>query len=99
MPVHPVYQVQDWDAAEGAIDWQRMITFLEQVKATGEIPADHHSHDHLNEQKAVPIGDDFSTHWREQFEEAKRKRAERGEARIVWGLVDGFLLYWHPVSR
>jgi hypothetical protein len=91
--------VQDWDAAPGAIDWQRLISFLQQVKETGEIPRDHRSHDHLNEQKDLPIPTELRDKWVHVFEGLKKQRqVEEGE-RIVWGLVDGFLLYWSPVGR
>lgn len=31
--MHPEYNVQDWDSAEGAIDWPRMIRTLREVRA------------------------------------------------------------------
>lgn len=96
VPVHPVYNVQDWDAAPGAIDWARLVPFLEHIKEAGEIPADHRSHDHLNEQKEVPVPEEVLERWRTAFEELRRTRAEAGE-RLIWGLVDGFLLYWDKV--
>ncbi|KAJ7232773.1 hypothetical protein B0H12DRAFT_1144845 [Mycena haematopus] len=96
VPVHPVHNVQDWDAAPGAIDWPRLISFLREVKATGEIPADHRSHDHLNEQKDLPIPDTVRDCWIARFESLRAKRAADGGDDVVWGLVDGFLLYWHP---
>ncbi|KAF7315250.1 Fumarate reductase [Mycena indigotica] len=89
VPIHPIHNVQDWDAAPGAIDWPRLIAFLRQVKATGEIPADHRSHDHLNEQKDVPIPAELRDHWISAFEPLNTDDT-------IWGLVDGFLLYWHP---
>ncbi|KAJ7668469.1 hypothetical protein DFH06DRAFT_1181813 [Mycena polygramma] len=95
VPVHPVHNVQDWDAAPGAIQWPRMITFLREVKATGEIPADHRSHDHLNEQKDLPIPEDVRARWTAVFEGLRAQRAAADDEEIVWGLVDGFLLYWH----
>ncbi|KAF8893914.1 P-loop containing nucleoside triphosphate hydrolase protein [Infundibulicybe gibba] len=94
VPVHPIHQVQDWDAAPGAISWDRLVAFLKHVKKTGKIPPDHRSHDHLNEQKLVKVDDTVKKRWREVFEKIKKERAEGEE--IVWGLVDGFLLYWHP---
>ncbi|KAJ7502854.1 P-loop containing nucleoside triphosphate hydrolase protein, partial [Mycena galericulata] len=96
VPMHPVHNVQDWDAAPGAIAWPRMISFLREVKATGEIPPDHRSHDHLNEQKDIPIPVDVRDRWVSVFEGLAAKRAADGGEQIVWGLVDGFLLYWHP---
>ncbi|KDQ49362.1 hypothetical protein JAAARDRAFT_42925 [Jaapia argillacea MUCL 33604] len=99
IPMHPVYNVQDWDDPVGAIDWQRLVAFLKYVRQTGNIPGDHRSHDHLNEQKEVPIGDGLAKNWREHFEKAMIEREKRGAEegeRIIWGLLDGFLLYWDP---
>ncbi|KAF8909851.1 P-loop containing nucleoside triphosphate hydrolase protein [Mucidula mucida] len=95
VPYHPKYKVQDWDAAPGAIDWPRMIEFLRQVKATGVIPEEHYSHDHLNEQKAVPVNSAVKDKWRTEFQRIKEDNLKAGR-RVIWGLVDGFLLYWHP---
>lgn len=33
IPIHPEYGVQDWDSAEGAIDWPRMINALREVRS------------------------------------------------------------------
>ncbi|THV06701.1 P-loop containing nucleoside triphosphate hydrolase protein [Dendrothele bispora CBS 962.96] len=95
VPFHPIYQVQDWDAPAGAISWPRMIDFLRHVKETGAIPVDHRSHDHLNEQKQVPLEDLVREQWKFVFENIQKKAEARGE-KVIWGLVDGFLLYWHP---
>ncbi|KAJ3847538.1 P-loop containing nucleoside triphosphate hydrolase protein [Lentinula lateritia] len=95
VPVHPVYNVQDWDAPTGAIQWPRMVDSLEEVKKTGVIPPEHISHDHLNEQKDVPLNDGLMLRWSRVFDEMQQN-AERGGVKIIWGLVDGFLLYWHP---
>ncbi|KAG6866673.1 hypothetical protein C0991_000783 [Blastosporella zonata] len=95
VPVHPIHNVQDWDAAPGAILWPKLIQFLREVKTTGKIPADHQSHDHLNEQKDIKIGDSVRDMWIESFETMRKEREQRGEEKIIWGLVDGFLLYWN----
>ncbi|KIM45070.1 hypothetical protein M413DRAFT_8407 [Hebeloma cylindrosporum] len=94
VPVHPVHNVQDWDAAPGAIDWPRLVTFLHHVKEIGEIPPDHRSHDHLNEQKEIAVDDAVREKWIHEFQRLKERWTTEGE-RVVWGLVDGFLLYWH----
>jgi nicotinamide/nicotinate riboside kinase len=96
IPTHPVYGVQDWDAAPGAIDWPLLTSFLRRVKATGNIPPDHRSHDHLNEQKEVPVDKALQEKWEAAFAKFKAQQNSKG-TKIVWGLVDGFLLYWHPV--
>ncbi|KAH9940469.1 P-loop containing nucleoside triphosphate hydrolase protein [Epithele typhae] len=98
VPVHPVYGVQDWDKAEGAIQWDRMVKALDavrSVKSSGEIPPEHVSHDHLNEQKDVPIDDALFQRWKATFEKIEEEHQERGEV-LKWVMVDGFLLYWHP---
>ncbi|TFK74547.1 P-loop containing nucleoside triphosphate hydrolase protein [Pluteus cervinus] len=96
VPVHPIYKVQDWDAAPGAISWPRLVKFLRHIKETGEIPPDHRSHDHLNEQREVMLSEEVKQRWIEVFEGLKKEREGNGKERVIWGLVDGFLLYWHP---
>lgn len=69
-----------------------------QVKRTGVIPPEHVSHDHLNEQKDIPIDDVIYQKWKVQFERIAQQHHEKGE-QVKWVIVDGFLLYWHPVRR
>jgi len=93
VPYHPTYNVQDWDDAPGAIQWPRLESALKHVREHGSLPEGHYSHDHLNEQKKVPISDDILRHWSDKFsaiEESWRVK----DVRIVWALLDGFLLYW-----
>ncbi|KAI9066583.1 Flavocytochrome c [Trametes sanguinea] len=94
--VHQDDFAPDWDRAEGAIDWPRMIKALDEVRRTGEIPPEHVSHDHLNEQKDVPIEDAVFRRWSAHFQQVDRQHRENGEE-VKWVLVDGFLLYWHPL--
>jgi hypothetical protein len=98
VPIHPKWNVQDWDAPSGAIDWPRLVSFLQDVRSTGEIPPDHRSHDHLNEQKDIPIGEEVAERWRRSFESLETEMKGKGE-RVIWGLVDGFLLYWNEVRH
>jgi len=93
VPVHPVHNVADWDAPQGAIDWPRLRAFLKRVKEDGVIPPDHRSHDHLNEQKNIPLTDSAYQELRTRFHEVEDEQRKKG-IRILWGLVDGFLLYW-----
>ncbi|KAG9309341.1 hypothetical protein JVU11DRAFT_10577 [Chiua virens] len=96
IPIHPVYNVGDWDSPQGAIDWPRLRAFLKKVKADGVIPPDHRSHDHLNEQKKIPLTDSAYREFRNGFQEVEEEQRKKG-IRIIWGLVDGFLLYWDKV--
>lgn len=97
MPIHPEYGVQDWDDAPGAIEWPRMRTFMKDIKETGVIPGSHMSHDHLNEQKIVSLSNEEFDRWREMFANLTKHYEEKKGEKIVWGLVDGFLLYWDEV--
>ncbi|KAF9648565.1 P-loop containing nucleoside triphosphate hydrolase protein [Thelephora ganbajun] len=95
IPIHPVYGVQDWDSPAGCIQWDRMVSFLRKVRASsGEIPPDHHSHDHLNEQKEVIASPDVIKRWTEEFRRIGEEREKEGE-KVIWVLLDGFLLYWN----
>ncbi|KAG1777988.1 P-loop containing nucleoside triphosphate hydrolase protein [Suillus placidus] len=93
IPYHPVHKVQDWDSAPTAIDWPKLQEFVKQVKQTGEIPPEHKSVDHLNKQTELPITKESEAHWKEVFS----RLAEKSSDKVVWALVDGFLLYWDPV--
>ncbi|KAG8732845.1 ribosylnicotinamide kinase [Ceratobasidium sp. 428] len=91
--MHPVYQVQDWDDAPGAIDWPRLRASLKHVKESGDLPQSHYSHDHLNEQKVVPIPQDSVERWAKRFKAISDQWSDKG-FNIIWALLDGFLLYW-----
>src|SRR6185369_437548 len=93
----PVYNVQDWDSAPTAILWPRLVEFLKQIKQTGVIPPDHRSHDHLNDQTLVPVDQDLKDQWTDTFKALNTTQEDTG-IEITWGLIDGFLLYWHPVN-
>ncbi|THH14807.1 hypothetical protein EW146_g5586 [Bondarzewia mesenterica] len=88
LPIHPTLGVQDWDSAPTAIDWPRMRAFLYRVKESACIPADHISHDHLNEQTHIPVPTEVYERWKGDFETIQKEMGGKGK-RIVWGLVDG----------
>jgi len=95
IPIHPVYGIQDWDSAATGIQWDSMVSFLGKVRATGgDIPPGHHSHDHLNEQKEVPVHSGVIEKWTEEFRRIGEERGKIGE-KVTWVLLDGFLLYWN----
>ena len=96
MPIHPTLG-QDWDTAPTAIAWPRLRAFLRTVKRIGRIPDDHASHDHLNEQRPVPLSDAVAARCQAEIAAAQREAEVASGARVVWGLVDGFLLYWDQV--
>ena len=84
--------MQVWDAPLGVIDRSCLVSFLQDVKSMGKLPPDHGGHDHLNEQKDIPIGEEVTEWWRHSFKLLETKIKGKGEC-VIWGLVDGFLLY------
>jgi nicotinamide/nicotinate riboside kinase len=79
------------------MQWDQMVSFLQKVRASsGEIPPDHYSHDHLNEQGEVPVSPGVIERWTEEFRRIGEER-EKGGEKVTWVLLDGFLLYWNRV--
>ena len=97
IPIHPEYHCQDWDDAPGAVDWPRYVTFLEQIKRTGVLSETHKSYDHLNEYNEIPVKDSVMARWRRESEQVAKEHQERYGERLVWAIVDGFLMYWNTV--
>lgn len=95
LPIHPTFG-QDWDSAPTAIAWPRLREFLRTVKRTARIPDDHSSHDHLNEQKSIQLGESLATRCKEEISRVQKEVEAASGVRVVWGIVDGFLLYWDP---
>jgi len=95
LPIHPTLG-QDWDSAPTAIDWPRLREFLRTVKRTARLPDEHISHDHLNEQKPVELGDSLAARCKEEITRVQKEVEAASGVRVVWGVVDGFLLYWDP---
>ena len=97
IPVHPIHNVQDWDAPATAIDWPKFINTLRKIKEKGEIPSDYRSYEDLNQNPAVEMDEGVRDQWKEAFAELQKAKESRNE-KTVWVLVDGFLMYWKQVS-
>ena len=67
VPMHPTQAFQDWDDPDGAIEWDRQREAIRHLRQLGEIPLEHSSHDHLNEQIPVPIEDEIEREWKDKF--------------------------------
>lgn len=80
------------------MDWPYFRRELEFAKKEGAHLPELRSHDHLNKQVEVPIDDAVLTEWRKKFEELEEKERAKG-IELVFVLIDGFLLYYDPVSR
>ncbi|KAI3486736.1 hypothetical protein L1887_49686 [Cichorium endivia] len=93
LPVNEQFGVTDWDHPPTAIDYERMRTTIEHIKATGSFPPEFSSHDHLNAQPDCPISEQVLTTWRDKFGSLSTNHG----VRIM--LVDGFLLYYDAAVR
>ena len=67
------------------------------MKDTGNIPVDHTSHDALNKHTDLPIEAECHHRLAERFRIMQNQIKESANVNIVWGLVEGFLLYWNQV--
>ena len=94
--MHPTLG-RDWDSAPTAIEWPRLRAFLRTFKRIARIPDDHSSHDHLNGQKPTPLSDSVAARCQAEIAAVQKEVEDACGARVVWGLLDGFLLYWDQV--
>jgi len=95
VPLNKEYGVPDWDDAPTAIVWPKMAKELAHVKQTGGFSDSHYSHDYKNEQEIIPVDEDALQRWKSRFQQIDEDFAQKGE-KIVWALVEGFLLYYSP---
>jgi nicotinamide/nicotinate riboside kinase len=68
------------------------------VRCNGTLPPTYLSHDHLNKQVEVAVDEAVIRQWREAFSALAKEERDKG-VELVWIIVDGFVLYWDPVSR
>ncbi|KAG7097910.1 hypothetical protein E1B28_005222 [Marasmius oreades] len=99
LPVDPDFGFPHCDDAPSAIDWDRMTSFLSDVKRTGFLPSNHQSYANLLESpEVVPIDDHkLIPEWKTQSKNLALQHLEKYGEKLVWVLVDGFLLYWDEV--
>ncbi|KAG0698544.1 hypothetical protein DFH29DRAFT_940676 [Suillus ampliporus] len=71
-----------------------MRKFLWDVKCTGDIPHDHHSYDIPNDGRDVPIDGNRAEAWKAHFQDLERRCLAVANTKVIWVLVDGFMLYW-----
>ncbi|KAM0753416.1 P-loop containing nucleoside triphosphate hydrolase protein [Meredithblackwellia eburnea MCA 4105] len=98
VPYHPVHKVQDWDDPDGAILWDSQRSSLRHLRATGSLPPNHSSHDHLNEQVPVPIPQSLADEWRRKFEDLAVVDERGGEEKRKYIICDGFLMLYDAES-
>jgi len=92
--MHPEWDVPDWDTPAGAIEWPLFVSFLRKFKTTGMMPLDRRRLDYLTTQKDVQMRDEIERWYRDSFAQLELDIVKGEGERIIWGLVDGFLLYW-----
>ncbi|KAF8482417.1 hypothetical protein DFH94DRAFT_606917, partial [Russula ochroleuca] len=91
-PVHPT--LGGLGHCDDGLDWLHLHAFLRTIKRIPHILDDHSSHDHLNEQWPIPLGDSFAMWYKAKIAAVQKEVEVASDARIIWGVVNGFLLYW-----
>lgn len=92
VPVSPEFGVQDWDDPPTCVEWPRMRQVLGAIRQSGKVPQEHDSFDHLNAQVEVGVDGGVVHEWGTKLGQVTVTGG--GEEKIVWVLVDGFVLYW-----
>jgi len=57
----------------------------------------HFPHHDVIRQDLLPVSQNVANHWAQKFHEIQEYARKEEKIDLIWGLVDGFLLYWHPV--
>ncbi|KAJ3575353.1 hypothetical protein NP233_g1164 [Leucocoprinus birnbaumii] len=94
LPINPEYGFSDCEDAPTAVDWDRMAGVLSETRKTGRIPPGYQSLDHPNESGDVYVDEEIIRKWRRWTQKLASIHMERYGERLVWVLVEGFLLYW-----
>ncbi|KDQ06486.1 hypothetical protein BOTBODRAFT_193029 [Botryobasidium botryosum FD-172 SS1] len=95
LPYNEELKEYDWDNAATAIDWPKFVASLEHVKRTGRLPDGHTSWDNCNDVKEISASDDVLNKWRNAFLGTEENYAKSTGKKLVWIVVEGFLLFWH----
>lgn len=75
-----------------------MRNFLKEVKDTSAIPESHDSYGNLDEQQdSITFSNEMVDRWRELFKDLTKQYEEKRHEKVIWGLVEGFLMYWDQV--
>jgi nicotinamide/nicotinate riboside kinase len=98
LSTHPGLNTKNWDAPS-AIDWPRMRKFLQDVKGFGSIPLDHIGYDNWNDGRDVPIDENRADAWTARFQDLGQRCLIAANTKVIWVLVDGFMLYWDQVCN
>lgn len=72
-----------------------MRSALASIHANAKLPDGHSSNDHLNKQAEVAVDLDVAQEWQLKLAKATEEAEAQG-TKLVWFIVDGFVLYWDP---
>jgi nicotinamide/nicotinate riboside kinase len=75
------------DVLSRRIEWERQRKAIRHLREQGEIPLEHSSHDHLNEQIPVPISSEIERDWKEKFRELFAKQGTQKPSVLLFLLV------------
>jgi len=95
IPTHQGLDTKNWDSSS-TIDWPQMLKVLLDVKRTGSIPCYH-----VTSHKAddTPIDDNRAITWKTYFDDIKQRCLLTADVKLVWVIVEGFMLYWDLVRN
>lgn len=96
LPTLSGLNAKNWDVPS-AIDWSRMLKVLQDVKHTGSIPSDHISRDDWHDAGDVPIDHNRAVACKARFEDLEQRCLATANIKVIWVLVEGFMLYWDQV--
>ncbi|KAG1751817.1 P-loop containing nucleoside triphosphate hydrolase protein [Suillus lakei] len=97
IPTHQGLNTKNWDAPS-AIDWPRMQKFLWDVKCLGGIPLDHIGCVTPDDGRNVPIDETRADAWKARFQDLEQRCLVVANTKVIWVLVDGFMLYWNQLD-
>ena len=96
LPTLQGVDAKNWDVPS-AIDWSQMLKVLQDVKRIGSIPLDCISRGDWHEPGDIPIDDNRVVTWKARFEDIKQHCLVAANTKVIWVLVEGFMLYWDQV--
>jgi nicotinamide/nicotinate riboside kinase len=96
LPTLQGVDAKNWDVPS-AIDWSQMLKVLRDVKRIGSIPLDCISRGDWHEPGDIPIDDNRVVAWKARFEDIKQHCLVAANIKVIWVLVEGFMLYWDQV--
>ncbi|KAF8600303.1 hypothetical protein BDV93DRAFT_476534 [Ceratobasidium sp. AG-I] len=105
IPIHPEYNLPNPEDAEFAIEWPRFRAAVAQFKASTSSSGNTPDSDGTEPSSELdpnqpsspfdPLSNKTITGWRDRFQQVEKEWLENN-VKIVWKIVEGFLLFYDP---